>query len=146
MQLTSPAFADQQAIPAEYTCDGANQSPPLVVVGVPPRAMSLALIVHDPDAPGGDFVHWTIWNMAPTTKSFGSGSLPLGAIEGKTDFGRSGYGGPCPPSGSHRYLFTLYAVDLPISLDPSSTRPQLEQAMAGHILDQAVLTATYRRL
>lgn len=145
MQLTSPAFADQQAIPVEYTCDGTNQSPPLAIADVPPHALSLALIVHDPDAPGGDFVHWTVWNMPATTKSFGSGSLPFGAIEGKTDFGLPGYGGPCPPSGTHHYQFTLYALDLPISLDPSSTRSQLEQAMAGHVLVQTLLIGTYRR-
>lgn len=132
-------------IPAKYTCDGDNVSPPLVFEDIPPDAKSLALIVDDPDAPGGIFVHWTIWNIQPQTKEIAQGSIPQDAEEGMTDFGRTGYGGPCPPSGTHRYFFKLYALDAELNLPATSRKVGLEQAMEEHLLDQAGLVGLYSR-
>lgn len=145
MQLTSPAFQHNASIPALYTCDERNISPPLQLVNVPQDAKSLALIVDDPDAPGGDFVHWTVWNIPPSINALQAGATPTGITEGMTDFGKSGYGGPCPPSGVHRYQFKLYALDTTLSLGPSATKRDLEAAMEGRILAQTLLVGTYQR-
>lgn len=145
MHLTSPDFSDGGSIPVQFTCDGGDLMPTLQFSDAPAATQSLALIVDDPDAPGGDFVHWLVWNLPPTVPLFGGGSLPLGAVTGRNDFGHSGYGGPCPPTGTHRYQFKLYALDLPLSLDSASTKARLEQVMAGHILAQSVLRGHYRR-
>lgn len=146
MQLTSPVFQNNQSIPAQYSCDGENTNPPLQITGVPKSAQSLVLIVDDPDAPSGDFVHWTVWNLNPDTQEIlESGPLPAGAVEGLTDFGRSGYGGPCPPSGIHRYFFKLYALDTTLDIPRSSVKKDIEQAMPGHILEQTQLIGLYSR-
>src|SRR5436190_17916816 len=108
MTLSSPAFANNGAIPAKYTCDGANVSPPLTIAGVPTDAKSLALTVDDPDAPGGSFTHWLVWKIPPSTTAIAEGQH-LGTEE-QNGFGKPGYGGPCPPSGLHHYVFTLYAL------------------------------------
>lgn len=146
MEITSSAFINNQLIPAKYTCDGENVNPPLTIEGVPSTAQSLVLIVDDPDAPSGDFVHWTAWNLNPDTKAiFESGSLPAGAVEGLTDFGRSGYGGPCPHAGLHRYFFKLYALDITLIIPRSSIKMDIDKAMAGHVLEQAQLIGLYAR-
>jgi hypothetical protein len=145
MTLTSTAFAHQGFIPSQHACDSKDVSPPLNISGVPEAARSLALIVDDPDAPRGDWVHWTIWNIDPRTAAVGEGAALAGAIEGQTDFGRPGYGGPCPPSGTHRYFFKLYALDTTLGLPASSRKAELERAMEGHILEQATLIGLYRR-
>lgn len=144
-RLASPAFGPNQEIPAKYTCDGANISPPLEISGVPGKTKSLALIMDDPDAPGGVWVHWTAWNIDPTLAEIPENSLPQGAIEGITSFGKPGYGGPCPPSGTHRYFFKIFALDSALELGPSASRADLEQAMAGHILEKAELMGIYSR-
>ena len=115
MTLASPAFANGGEIPAKYGCSGGGQavSPPLTIGGVPAQAKSLALIVDDPDAPGGTFTHWLVWNIAPATASVAEGLPPAGASEGKNGYGKSGWGAPCPPSGEHHYVFVLYALDAP---------------------------------
>ncbi|MBI4341260.1 MAG: YbhB/YbcL family Raf kinase inhibitor-like protein [Candidatus Omnitrophica bacterium] len=148
--LTSPAFTDSQSIPAVYTCDGRDLSPPLSWSEPPPGTKSFALISDDPDAPAGTWVHWVLYNLPPSTRSLKEGlptaaQLPDGARQGMTDFGRAGYGGPCPPSGTHRYYFTLYALDTALTLKADAAKRDLEAAMSGHTLARAQLMGTYRR-
>jgi Raf kinase inhibitor-like YbhB/YbcL family protein len=111
MQITSPAFSDNGTIPVKYGCKGAGVSPPLAFGGIPPGTKSLTLHVDDPDAPGGSFTHWDVTNIPPTTTQVTEGQPPAGGTEGKNGFGKTGWGGPCPPSGTHHYVFTLTAVD-----------------------------------
>jgi Raf kinase inhibitor-like YbhB/YbcL family protein len=149
-QLTSTAFQDGRPIPATYTCDGQDQSPPLAWTEPPAGTASLALIADDPDAPGKTWVHWVLYGLPPATRRLPPAvppdeTLADGSRHGMTDFGRVGYGGPCPPSGTHRYYFTLYALDRPLDLPPGATKRRLEQAMQGHILAQAQWMGTYRR-
>jgi Raf kinase inhibitor-like YbhB/YbcL family protein len=144
MKLTSPAFTHNEAIPSEYTCDGDDLSPPLVISDVPSNAKSLALIMDDPDAPVGTWDHWVVFNIPPTTKQISKGTEPNG-IAGRNSWGRTGYGGPCPPSGTHRYFFKFYALDALLNLPEDSTKKDLERAMQGHILAQAQLMGTYKR-
>lgn len=146
MSLTSTAFADNGSMPVPYTCDGASISPPLTIGGVPEGAVSLSLTVIDIDGPGGAFVHWTVWNIAPAAGDVAEGTVPLGGIEGLTGRGEPGYTGPCPPSGTHRYVFTLSALDTALDLDPSATDADaLASAIEGHVLATARLTGTYAR-
>lgn len=142
MTISSPAFLHNEKMPAEYTCDGANISPGIKVSGAPDNAKGLVLIVDDPDAPMGTWVHWLVWNIEPTTGEIPAGALACG-VEGITSFGSTGYGGPCPPSGTHRYFFKLYALDTFLELDKSAGKHELEQAMEGHILDRAELIGLY---
>jgi len=145
LKITSPAFENNGDIPPKYTCDGDNVNPELIFEGVPSGAESLVLIVDDPDAPGGTWVHWTVWNIDPSVDSIGEDSVPEGAVEGNTDFGKPGYGGPCPPSGKHRYFFKLYALDTDLDLDIASEASDIEAAMEGHILASAELIGLYSR-
>jgi Raf kinase inhibitor-like YbhB/YbcL family protein len=144
MKLTSSAFAHNQAIPPQYTCDGADMNPPLSISEVPDTTASLALIVDDPDASAGDWVHWLAWNIDSATTEIAEGDAPSG-VQGTTDFNRTGWGGPCPPSGTHHYQFKLYALDAVLDLDASARKADLEAAMQGHVLAQTVLVGTYRR-
>ena len=144
MELTSPAFEDGGRIPSRYTCDGEDVSPPLEIVDVPAGAATLALVMDDPDAPGGTFDHWVVWNIAPGTSAMGEGEEPAG-VPGRTSFGRLSYGGPCPPSGTHRYRFKLYALDTALDLRRGASKRDLEKAMQGHILEQALLEGNYSR-
>jgi len=141
-KLTSPAFKDSEPIPEQYTCRGDNVNPPLNITDVPSQAKSLALIMHDPDAVSGDFVHWLMWDIQPSTQSIGANSVPVGAVQGVTIFRSNIYGGPCPPAGTgtHRYIFELYALDSQIGLKSDTNREQLREAMKDHILEQATLT------
>ncbi len=145
MKLTSPAFEPNGPIPSQYTCDGQNVSPPLMIADVPPSAKSLALIVDDPDAPAGDWVHWLVWNIDPKTAEIGEGTVPAGAEQGRTDFGNNRWGGPCPPSGVHHYQFKLYALDATLDLPETATKKDMEKAMASHTLEQFTLVGTYQR-
>jgi len=150
MELKSSAFSQGRAIPSKYTCEGQDVSPPLTWTETPPGTKSLALIADDPDAPMGTWVHWVVYNLPPATRQLPEefptdGRLPDGTIQGKTDFGRTGYGGPCPPSGTHRYFFHLFALDTTLTLPSASTAKQLKAAMQGHILAEAQLMGTYRR-
>lgn len=145
IKISSKSFKHNGPIPSKYTCDGADVSPPLSIEGVPASAKSLALIVDDPDAPAGTWAHWVVWNISPSVKEISESSLPQGAQEGMTDFRNRGYGGPCPPSGTHRYFFKLYALDTTLSLSPSTTKAALEKAMAGHIAAQGELVGVYKR-
>lgn len=150
MELKSQAFNPGDMIPSKYTCDGPDISPPLTWSELPAGTMSFALISDDPDAPVGTWVHWVMWNIPASARSLDenvakTASLPNGAKQGTTDFRRIGYGGPCPPSGTHRYFFKLYALDTTLNLPASTTKKDLEKAMHGHILAQAELMGKYRR-
>ena len=145
LQLTSRAFPDNGMIPSEYTCDGANGNPPLTIGNVPAKSGSLALIVDDPDAPRGTWVHWVVWNIGPDTTEIPASSVPEGSAPGNGRFGKQGYGGPCPPSGTHRYFFKLYALDISPTLKAGATKAQLEETMKGHVLEKAELLGLYRR-
>lgn len=152
MHLTSSAFAHQGEIPARYTCDGDDISPPLAWSGVPAGAKSLALIVDDPDAPDPrapkmTWVHWVLYNLPPGDGGLSEGvrALPAGTLEGLNDWRRPGYGGPCPPVGRHRYFHKLYALDTVLPDLHRPSKAQLEQAMHGHVLAQAELVGTYQK-
>jgi len=150
IKLRSPAFKEGEMIPKKYTCDGEDISPPLFWEGIPEEAKSLALICDDPDAPMGTWVHWVIFNIPSAEKGLPENVPPRkilknGAVQGKTDFGRVGYGGPCPPGGIHRYFFKIYALDERISLEPGATKKKLLKAMEGHILAEGKLMGKYGR-
>lgn len=142
MQLSSPAFTDNDTIPPQYTCKGKGLSPPLFISDVPHGAQSLVLYVHDPDAPGGDFTHWTVWNISATTTTIPEGRTPSGATEGLNDFGKPGYGGPCPPGGTHRYIFELYSLNCQLNLQAGAHAYALTPQLKDHTLAQATLTGT----
>ncbi len=144
MKISSPAFAENGKIPKSCTCDGENASPPLTVADVPEGTRSLALIADDPDAPAGTWVHWVVWNIDAGTRQIKAGALPAGAVQGVNSFGKSGYGGPCPPSGSHRYFFKLYALDAVLNLDLRATKADLEKGMKGHVVAEARTVGKYR--
>lgn len=147
IRLSSPAFQENGAVPAEYTCDGVNVNPPLEISGVPNGTVSLALIAEDVDAPINAFDHWVMWNIPPNVTQIGRNSTPEGAALGGNGFGKTSYSGPCPPPNqAHRYVFRLYALDSRMDLvPPGSAKPRLVSAMQGHILAQTQLTGTYRR-
>jgi len=150
MILTCPSFEPAEMIPPVYTCDGQDISPPLRWTEAPAGTRSFALVSDDPDAPVGTWVHWVVWNIPASVNSLEENqpkkdSLAGGIRQGTTDFRRIGYGGPCPPSGTHRYFFHLYALDALLELPASTTKAQLEKAMKGHVLGQAELMGKYRR-
>lgn len=142
LTVSSPAFEHLGFIPARYTCDGANVNPPLDINHIPDGAQSLALIVDDPDAPAGTWDHWIVWNIDPEPL-IAENTVP--GIEGTNDFGRRHYGGPCPPSGTHRYFFNVYALDNRLELPAGAGRSEVEHAMAGHVLAKGELVGRYRR-
>jgi hypothetical protein len=145
LQLVSPAFKHNEFIPEKYTCDGKDINPPLLIENIPSGTKSMALIVDDPDAPAGTWVHWVVWNISPDTKEMKESSVPGGAQQGVNDFRKHEYGGPCPPSGTHRYFFKLYALDTMLNLGSKAKKSDLEQAMKGHILEKTELIGRYRR-
>jgi len=150
MKLTSSAFAEGAMIPAQYSCDGQDISPPLAWTDLPGGAKSLALICDDPDAPVGTWVHWVAFNLPPDMTGLPEAvaadkSLRGGGVQGTNSWRRIGYGGPCPPSGTHRYLFKLYALDNVLSLASNATAKDLQAAMKGHILAEAQLMGRYKR-
>jgi len=151
LTLASPAFKDGEAIPIRHTCDGADLSPELKWNDPPAGTVAWALVCHDPDAPAGDWVHWVIYDIPGELRGLPEGlpdspELEFGAKQGKTDFGRPGYGGPCPPPGKkHHYLFELYALKEPSGLKAGATREQLMNAIRDKVITQAILTGTYKR-
>ena len=150
LEISSTAFSEGEMIPTRYTCDGPDVSPDLSWSGVPDAARSLALICDDPDAPMGTWVHWVLFNIPSNADGLpaeipSDDALENGARHGTNDFGRLGYGGPCPPGGTHRYYFKLYALDTELNLDSGVTKDQLLEAMQGHILAEAQLMGTYKR-
>lgn len=150
IKIESSAFKYGEFIPVKYTCDGENVSPPLKWSGAPANTKSLALISDDPDAPIGDWVHWVMYNIPPNVfeleeKIPADKILQNGAIHGLNDFRKFGYGGPCPPSGVHRYFFKIYALDTMLDLPPGATKKQLLEAMKNHIIAQGELMGKYQR-
>lgn len=151
MQLSSTAFSEGAPVPAKYTCDARDVSPPLKWSGVPAEAKSLVLIADDPDAPAGTWVHWVLYDLPASATELPedqpkSQYVPAGGRQGLNSFKRLGYGGPCPPPGKpHRYFFKLYALDTRLELKPGATKPEVEGAMANHVLAQAQLMGTYKR-
>lgn len=145
LSITSSSFRHGEMIPARFTCDGADVNPPLTIDNVPPDAKSLALIVDDPDAPGGLWVHWVVWNIDPATREIAENTVPARALLGRNDFRQTSYGGACPPSGTHRYFFRLFALDAMLNLPAGAGKASLEKAMTPHILAQTTLMGKYRR-
>src|SRR5439155_3875618 len=143
MKLTSRAFSNGEKIPDRYSRQGGNISPPLVWTQVPANTKSLALTVDDPDAPSGVFVNWLVYGIPPDTREFDESSLPSGVRQGRNGFGAIGYGGPQPPSGTHRYFFHLYALDQEITVASGASREDLDRAMRGHVLEEAELMGQY---
>ena len=142
MKLTSPDFRDNSQMPSKFTCEGQDISPELVIEGIPEGTKSLALIVDDPDAPMKTWVHWVVYDIAPAER-IAEDSVP--GKQGVNDFRRKDWGGPCPPSGTHRYYFKLYALDTMLGLDEGIDKRALEKAMEGHILGKAQLLGLYKR-
>lgn len=142
LKVSSPAFGANQAIPSKYTCEGKDINPPLEIANIPEKAHSLVLIVDDPDAPGKNWVHWLVWNI-PITHYIKENSVP--GEQGMNDFKRVAWGGPCPPSGLHRYFFKVYALDTLLQLPAKTTKKELEQAMGEHILAFGELVGLYKR-
>ena len=146
MLITSPSFDDGAAIPYKFTCDGGDINPELQIQNIPPEAKSLALIMHDPDAPmKGGFRHWNIWNIDPRAQIIKEESTPPDAIEGRNGAGKFGYVGPCPPSGTHHYEFRLYALDDILDLPPEANAEELQNEIQKHSIAEAKLTGTYSR-
>lgn len=150
MELLSPAFSFGEKIPVKYTCDGKNISIPLVFKDVPSHAKSIVVIMDDPDAPMGVFVHWVIYNIPPSLQALPEGippalELEYGMKQGRNDFGKIGYGGPCPPSGVHRYYIKAYALDRTLNLQAGLNKRELLQIIRPYIIDQAVLMGVYGR-
>lgn len=142
MKITSPEFMNNGLIPEKFTCEGEDINPALIIEGTPKNAKNLALIVDDPDAPMGMWVHWVVYNI-PLVSRIDEESIP--GEQGRNDFGRGDYGGPCPPSGTHRYFFKVYALDAELNLKPGLKKVELENAMKGHILDKAELVGLYKK-
>lgn len=142
MNLTSPAFEHNQAIPRKYTCQGQDINPPLAITGIPAGTKSLALIVDDPDAPGGNWDHWLVYNIAPVAE-IKENSAP--GTQARNDFGRVNYGGPCPPSGTHRYFFKLYALNATLDFPRLPSKKELEGAIERHLLEKTVLIGLYKK-
>ena len=143
LQIVSQVFRDGAPIPVQYSCRGQNVSPPFNIMNVSAGAKSLALIMHDPDAPVGDYVHWVMWDIPSNTETIAANSVPVGSVQGANSNGDNKYMGPCPPSGTHRYVFELYALDKTLGLPPNTTRDQLKKAMEGHIIEQHTLTGLF---
>ena len=151
VRLKAEAFKPESDIPAQFTCDGSNVSPALAWTAPPAGTESIALVMEDPDAPARTWIHWVVYDLAATERGLPedvapTATLPSGAKQGRNDFGRLGYGGPCPPPGpAHRYWFRLFALDTKLDLKPGAARAQLERAMRGHVLAQADMMARYGR-
>ncbi len=145
ISVSSKAFRSGGMIPERYTSDGEDVNPPLTLENIPEEAKSIALIVDDPDAPSGTYVHWVVWNIDPSVRRIEEDSVPHGAVRGTNDFRRLDYGGPCPPSGVHRYYFKFYALDTMLDLASGSTKTDLEHAMEGHIIARGMLMGRYTR-
>lgn len=142
IMISSSAFEDEGKIPSKYTCDGQNLNPPLEFGNVPNGTQSLALIVTDPDSPSGNFVHWVVWNVAPGS-GIDEGSVP--GVVGRNSYGKATYNGPCPSSGTHDYIFRVFALDTKLELESGSKVDELEEAMQGHVISEGQMTGKYGR-
>ncbi len=139
LKISSPVFEEGEEIPKKYTCKGENVNPEINIENLSEKTKSLALVMDDPDAPSGVFVHWVVWNISPDKTKISENSVPERAVQGVNNFGKTGYGGPCPPSGTHRYYFKIYALDSKISLEQGASKQELEMAMEGKIIAQGEL-------
>ncbi len=144
LELRSRAFENEADIPDKYTCMGEDINPPFDISGIPENTRSLVLIIDDPDAPTGTWDHWIVFNIRPVFK-IEENSVPEGAVQGVNDFGRNSYGGPCPPQGTHRYMFKLYALGITLNLDSSAKKIDVETAMKGHLLAETKLVGLYTK-
>ena len=145
MKLNSPVFENGGDIPSKYTCQGDDISPELLISDVSEKAVSLILIMDDPDAPNGMWDHWVVFNIAPNTTKISEGQEPPG-VAGNNSWENTGYGRPCPPSGTHRYFFKLYALDIELDLLQGSSKSEVESAMEGHVLENVELVGKYQKL
>lgn len=145
MKLATNAFENNERFDPKYTCDAENISPSITFFTVPVEARSLALIVEDPDSPTGNFTHWVLFNINPLINGFEENNIPDGAIEGVNDFGEPKYGGPCPNSGVHKYVFKLYALDKKLELKRGATKQEVQEAMKGHIIEDTQIIGLYER-
>jgi Raf kinase inhibitor-like YbhB/YbcL family protein len=150
LEVTSPVLHENEVIPEQFTCDSTDESPELHISGLPEGTESIALLVEDPDAPGGIFAHWLVFNLPPDTKSLSQGfphdpELDNGARQGRNSAGSIGYTGPCPPKGTHRYFFRFYALDTMLDLPPGATRREFKDAIRGHILAEGRLMGLYSK-
>jgi Raf kinase inhibitor-like YbhB/YbcL family protein len=145
LDIISPVFRSGSPIPRQYTCRGQNVNPPLNIFNKPDGTQSLTLIMHDPDAPGGDYLHWLVWDIPPGTESIPANSVPVGAVQGKNGGGHPIYSGPCPPSGTgtHHYIFDFYALDTTLDLPGGSEIKDVIKAQAGHVLDHCELVGLF---
>lgn len=145
LEVTSSAFSQGEAIPQKYTCDGEDVSPPLAWSGAPDSVASYALIMDDPDAPAGTWVHWVLFDIPAQTTQLAENTPATVGIQGNSSWDRTGYGGPCPPGGEHRYFFKLYALDTMLGLEAGATKEEVLEAMSGHVVAQGALMGTYSR-
>ncbi len=150
LEVRSSAFGEGSSIPSDFTCDGADMSPSIAWSGVPSKAQSLAVIVDDPDAPSGNWVHWLLYDLSPALTRLPAGIpvasvIPDGGFQGRSDFGKAGYSGPCPPEGTHRYFFKVFAIDRILHLEPGVTKKEFLAAMQGHIVAEGSMMGTYER-
>lgn len=145
IEVLSPVFRNGAPIPPQYTRDGQNVNPPINILDRPDKTQSITLIMHDPDAPSGDFLHWLVWDIPPGTESIAVNSLPIGAVQGLNDAKQTNYFGPAPPAGTgvHHYLFDFYALDVSLNLPAGSKITDIIKAQSGHVLDHSVLIGTY---
>ena len=144
MEFFSPAFFDDEKMPSVYTCDGKNVNPPLQIDGVDPKAKSLVLIIDDPDAPAGTWVHWVVFNIPPQASYIAEDQVPQGVL-GINSWGETKYNGPCPPFGEHRYFFKLYVLDVVLDLPKGASKHEVEKSMIGHVIDRAEFIGRYSR-
>jgi Raf kinase inhibitor-like YbhB/YbcL family protein len=145
MEIISSVFRDGRPIPIQYTCKGQNVNPPINIINVPDGTQSLTIVMHDPDAVDGDFLHWLVFDIPPSTESISANSVPVGALQGTADTGKASYSGPCPPAGTgeHRYIFDFYALDTTLNLPAGSVMAEVIKAQKGHVLAHTALTGTF---
>lgn len=146
MKIYTSAFKDKEIIPSRFTCDGEDINPEILIEDIPIGTKSLALIADDPDSPSGNWNHWVVWNIDPSIKIINENSIPKGAISGLNDFGKVGYGGPCPSKGEHRYFFKIFALDKFIDLSSDSKKSDIERSMKGSILEKSEFVGRYSRV
>lgn len=145
LKITSPVFGHKGMIPKKYSCQGDDINPELIIEGIPEGTKSLVLIMDDPDAPIGTWDHWVVWNIDSSISNIEENSIPKEGIIGRNSWSRNEYGGPCPPSGTHRYYFKLYALDTKLALEEKSNKKAVEKAMNDHVIEQAVLMGKYKK-
>ncbi len=145
LKITSPAFGHEGMIPKKYSCQGDDINPELIIEGIPEGTKSLVLIMDDPDAPIGTWDHWVVWNIDSSISNIEENSIPKEGIIGRNSWNRNDYGGPCPPSGTHRYYFKLYALDTKLTLEEKSNKKTVEKAIKDHVIEQAVLMGKYKK-